>query len=255
MGQPATFDRRMTCVLLFVPITINYSKRPVLPLLQPILDAKRRSASAQLGWISLLYSVSNAASPQFLQTLTDHGSEAALCIEWVAGALAALVLLASIVTPIGFFVSIILPTLYALAIEELGEQTTKAPGLLTMGLLGCAVLPVLQGWLPLSKPRRMQSDRPRPARNSPPRRPTKLLDLRVSENRCFLRLAAGQPFFWLGDTAWESFHRFNREQATHHPASRPGNMGAVSGETGRFMLLVYSVAPHGNRVCMALPLH
>jgi FHS family L-fucose permease-like MFS transporter len=51
------------------------------------------------------------------------------------------------VTAIGFFISIFFPTLYALAIEGLGEQTAKASGLLTMGFLGCAVLPVLQGWI------------------------------------------------------------------------------------------------------------
>jgi FHS family L-fucose permease-like MFS transporter len=76
----------------------------------------------------------------------------------VVGAAVALCLLAVIVTAkgplaiaavtaIGFFVSIFFPTLYALAIEGLGEQTSKASGLLTMGFLGCAVLPVLQGWL------------------------------------------------------------------------------------------------------------
>ena len=46
---------------------------------------------------------------------------------------------------LGFFVSIFFPTLYSLAIEGLGDQTAKASGLLTMGFLGCAVLPVLQG--------------------------------------------------------------------------------------------------------------
>lgn len=51
------------------------------------------------------------------------------------------------VTAIGFFVSIFFPTLYALAIEGMGEQTAQASGLLTMGFLGCAFLPVLQGWL------------------------------------------------------------------------------------------------------------
>jgi FHS family L-fucose permease-like MFS transporter len=72
------------------------------------------------------------------------------------GAVAALALLGAIVsakgglaiaavTAIGFFVSIFFPTLYALAIEGLGEQTAKASGLLTMGFLGCATLPVLQG--------------------------------------------------------------------------------------------------------------
>jgi len=48
---------------------------------------------------------------------------------------------------LGFFVSIFFPTLYSLAIEGLGDQTAKASGLLTMGFLGCALLPVLQGKL------------------------------------------------------------------------------------------------------------
>ena len=37
--------------------------------------------------------------------------------------------------------------------------------------------------------------------------------LQVSENRRFLVTADGKPFFWLGDTAWELFHRLNREEA------------------------------------------
>lgn len=37
--------------------------------------------------------------------------------------------------------------------------------------------------------------------------------LQVSENRRFLVAADGKPFFWLGDTAWELFHRLNREEA------------------------------------------
>jgi FHS family L-fucose permease-like MFS transporter len=48
---------------------------------------------------------------------------------------------------VGFSVSTFFPTLYSLAIEGLGEQTAKASGLLTMGFLGCALLPVLQGRL------------------------------------------------------------------------------------------------------------
>jgi FHS family L-fucose permease-like MFS transporter len=48
---------------------------------------------------------------------------------------------------LGFFVSIFFPTLYSLAIEGLGEQTARASGFLTMGFLGCAVLPVVQGWM------------------------------------------------------------------------------------------------------------
>jgi hypothetical protein len=37
--------------------------------------------------------------------------------------------------------------------------------------------------------------------------------LKVSENRRFLVTEKGDPFFWLGDTAWELFHRLNREEA------------------------------------------
>lgn len=40
--------------------------------------------------------------------------------------------------------------------------------------------------------------------------------LKVSENRRFLVTADGKPFFWLGDTAWELFHRLNREQAVEY---------------------------------------
>lgn len=38
--------------------------------------------------------------------------------------------------------------------------------------------------------------------------------LRVSENNRFLVKADGSPFFWLADTAWELFHRCDREEAT-----------------------------------------
>ena len=37
--------------------------------------------------------------------------------------------------------------------------------------------------------------------------------LKVSENRRFLVREDGKPFFYLGDTAWELFHRLNRDQA------------------------------------------
>ncbi len=37
--------------------------------------------------------------------------------------------------------------------------------------------------------------------------------LKVSENGRFLVHADGRPFFYLGDTAWELFHRLNREEA------------------------------------------
>jgi hypothetical protein len=37
--------------------------------------------------------------------------------------------------------------------------------------------------------------------------------LKVSGNQRFLVTADGRPFFYLGDTTWELFHRLNREQA------------------------------------------
>jgi FHS family L-fucose permease-like MFS transporter len=46
---------------------------------------------------------------------------------------------------LGFFVSIFFPTLYSLAIEDAGALTAKASGLLTLGFLGCAILPIFQG--------------------------------------------------------------------------------------------------------------
>jgi hypothetical protein len=44
--------------------------------------------------------------------------------------------------------------------------------------------------------------------------------LRVSENRRFLVKEDGSPFFYLGDTAWELFHRLNREEAEQYLRNR-----------------------------------
>ena len=40
-----------------------------------------------------------------------------------------------------------------------------------------------------------------------------LPSLKVSDNKRFLVTADGKPFFYLGDTTWELFHRLNREEA------------------------------------------
>jgi uncharacterized protein DUF4038/collagenase-like protein with putative collagen-binding domain len=40
-----------------------------------------------------------------------------------------------------------------------------------------------------------------------------LQPLRVSDNKHFLVTKDGKPFFWLGDTGWELFHRLNRQDA------------------------------------------
>jgi hypothetical protein len=44
--------------------------------------------------------------------------------------------------------------------------------------------------------------------------------LKVSEHRRFLVQADGRPFFYLGDTAWELFHRLNREDADKYLRDR-----------------------------------
>ena len=44
--------------------------------------------------------------------------------------------------------------------------------------------------------------------------------LRVSENKRYLVKEDGTPFFWLGDTAWELFHRLNREEAVMYLKNR-----------------------------------
>ena len=44
--------------------------------------------------------------------------------------------------------------------------------------------------------------------------------LKVSENKRFLVQEDGTPFFWLGDTAWELFHRLNREEADRYLENR-----------------------------------
>jgi hypothetical protein len=44
--------------------------------------------------------------------------------------------------------------------------------------------------------------------------------LKVSDNQRFLVCEDGKPFFWLGDTAWELFHRLNREQVDRYLEDR-----------------------------------
>lgn len=44
--------------------------------------------------------------------------------------------------------------------------------------------------------------------------------LKVSENKRFLVTSDGKPFFWLGDTAWELFHRLTREEASLYLKNR-----------------------------------
>jgi FHS family L-fucose permease-like MFS transporter len=49
------------------------------------------------------------------------------------------------ITALGFFVSILFPTMYSLGIEGMGLRTARVSGFLTTGFLGCALLPLAQG--------------------------------------------------------------------------------------------------------------
>ena len=44
--------------------------------------------------------------------------------------------------------------------------------------------------------------------------------LKVSDNQRFLVQQDGTPFFWLGDTAWELFHRLDRDDAEYYLKKR-----------------------------------
>ena len=51
--------------------------------------------------------------------------------------------------------------------------------------------------------------------------------LKVSDNKRFLVKEDGTPFFYLGDTAWELFHRLNREEAELYLRNRAGKQFTV----------------------------
>src|SRR5688572_19621622 len=44
--------------------------------------------------------------------------------------------------------------------------------------------------------------------------------LKISDNKRFIVTADGKPFFYLADTAWELFHRLNREEADRYLQDR-----------------------------------
>jgi FHS family L-fucose permease-like MFS transporter len=46
-----------------------------------------------------------------------------------------------------FFMSITFPTIFALAIRDLGPRTKRASSFLIMSIVGGALIPLLMGWL------------------------------------------------------------------------------------------------------------
>jgi hypothetical protein len=70
------------------------------------------------------------------------------------------------------------------------------------------------GALTLEQIRAVQRDSVQSAQAAAPAR------LRVSDNKRFLVHEDGTPFFWLGDTGWELFHRLNGEKADKYLENR-----------------------------------
>ena len=50
--------------------------------------------------------------------------------------------------------------------------------------------------------------------------PIKLPPIHVSANHHFLATENGNPFFWMGDTAWNLFHRTTRGEAERYLVNR-----------------------------------
>ena len=44
--------------------------------------------------------------------------------------------------------------------------------------------------------------------------------LKATENGHYLQFEDGTPFFWLGDTSWELFHRLNLNEIEHYLDNR-----------------------------------
>ena len=44
--------------------------------------------------------------------------------------------------------------------------------------------------------------------------------LQVNQSQRYLETTDGKPFLWIGDTAWELFHKLNREEATEYLENR-----------------------------------
>ena len=55
----------------------------------------------------------------------------------------------------------------------------------------------------------------------------KCVDLKVSPDGRFIIKKDGSPFFWLADTAWELFHKLNKEEAVEYLATRASQQFTV----------------------------
>jgi FHS family L-fucose permease-like MFS transporter len=110
------------------------------------------SASAAAGYVSFYWG--GAMIGRFLGALLLQRIKAAYLLALCAVAAAALVTGSMLlgghtamwsILAVGFFNSIMFPTIFALGVAELGPLTGNGSGILTMAIVGGAILPVIQG--------------------------------------------------------------------------------------------------------------
>src|SRR5690242_18953612 len=75
--------------------------------------------------------------------------------------------------------------------------------------------------------------------------------LKVSDNRRFLVHDYGTPFFFLGDTAWELFHRLSYSDAEHYLRDRAAKRFTVI----QAVVLAEIVVLHTPTMNVDTPLH
>lgn len=68
--------------------------------------------------------------------------------------------------------------------------------------------------------------------------------LKVSADQRFLQTSTGKPFFWLGDTAWELFHRLDRKEAELYLEDRAEKDPPLSLISAHNVLTVFGLHKH-----------
>lgn len=86
--------------------------------------------------------VMRRANPALVLTLCAIGA----FVMTTTSSLSIGVVAAGTILAVGMFNSIMFPTIFALAVEGLGEQTPQASGIICLAIVGGAIVPVITGW-------------------------------------------------------------------------------------------------------------